>query len=400
MSRFFLCTSVQTPRGNAASNYVLHLAQALTVENNEVILIGKSNDKKMVDKELRKYNDKISYINIPVKKRKDSRVARYQDLFEFHFAFGKKVCKVMDEFQPKESDYVIFYTTSWSQIRKVLRKYSFISKSHFSIPVVEWMQPEDYKIGILDPAYMLFALWFYKSVNRLDKILPISKKIEDYYKKHEKQTLCLPPLIDPPVKEIKHQRQERIQFIYSGGALNKDSIDNMIFGFYDLPEDMKKKVCFHLTGISDGKLKRYLGERYNRFEELENQGVMVRHNWLEYEELLELYSKMDFMFLARPEKKSTLSNFPSKLPEVMAYGIIPVCSKVGDYANDYLVDGEDSIIFEGCSEEACMNTIIKILELQQDQIKKLSDNVRIKVEEAFYYNAWYSKILDFLYREQ
>lgn len=50
---------------------------------------------------------------------------------------------------------------------------------------------------------------------------------------------------------------------------------------------------------------------------------------MKYGELIGLYQEMHFLLLARGVSQMTLANFPSKVPETMCFGIVPIVSEVG-----------------------------------------------------------------------
>ena len=92
----------------------------------------------------------------------------------------------------------------------------------------------------------------------------------------------------------------------------------------------------------------------------------------------------------------TRANFPSKVPEVMCYGIIPIVSKVGDYTDIYLKDGKNSIIFEGCSAQACLEALRRAINMSQTEKENLSQGARKCAENDFFYQKWEKRISDFI----
>ena len=92
------------------------------------------------------------------------------------------------------------------------------------------------------------------------------------------------------------------------------------------------------------------------------------------------------LILLRKKNKVTLSNFPSKVPEMMGYGIIPIVSKVGDYTDEYLTDGKDCIQVEKCSIEDGVAAIRKALQLSADERSRM-----VTVSQRFF--DWPSTML-------
>lgn len=133
--------------------------------------------------------------------------------------------------------------------------------------------------------------------------------------------------------------KEQYDFIYPGAATNKDSLEGMLKGLLLLNDDERKKIRFHFTTLRPEKLLEAAKCQNDALEQLKD--VLIFHGRMEYSDLLNLYQEMDFLFLARERNIITESNFPSKVPEMLAYGTVPVCSKVGDYTNLYLKNGID-----------------------------------------------------------
>lgn len=76
---------------------------------------------------------------------------------------------------------------------------------------------------------------------------------------------------------------------------------------------------------------------------------------------------MDYLFLAREKNIITESNFPSKVPEMLVYGVIPVCSDVGDYTKLYLENDVNAIIFEGAAPEECSQAYRRAINIDKEK---------------------------------
>lgn len=124
--------------------------------------------------------------------------------------------------------------------------------------------------------------------------------------------------------------------------------------------------------------------------------LLVLHSWMEYSELLELYQQMDYLLIARESNRATLSNFPSKVPEMMAYGIIPVMTQVGDLPNLYLENGRDSILFDQCTVESCRDAIVQAVQMNKSERILMRENTCKKAMESFAYEKWADVIYNFI----
>jgi glycosyltransferase involved in cell wall biosynthesis len=264
--------------------------------------------------------------------------------------------------------------------------------------ITEWYQPFQYKGGILNPVYWLDELGFQKGIPMSKSVLPISRKLESFFKSKGCKTLCLPILANPPeIITGTNYNKQVIDFIYSGNAVKKDAIDMVIKSFARLSDEELRKVRLHFTGMGQNTisyLQRKCGMDYKRIEP-----ILTIHTWMQYEDLITLYQKMDFLVLLRRINKVTLSNFPSKVPEMMGYGVIPVVSKVGDYTEEYLADGKDCIMINGCNEAEAVKGIRRALSMSAEERNNMRHNAHETVENKFLYSLWSDKIEDFLYGE-
>lgn len=84
-----------------------------------------------------------------------------------------------------------------------------------------------------------------------------------------------------------------------------------------------EKLDFPLSDIAQEKRIYVMGAEW---EYLKSHTII--HDWLGHGELIALYQKMHFLVIARNVCQRTLANFPSKVPEVMSLGIVPVVSDV------------------------------------------------------------------------
>ena len=138
--------------------------------------------------------------------------------------------------------------------------------------------------------------------------------------------------------------------------------------------------------------KRKLKNIWSPHEYDSLKDMLIVHKWMHYEELIELYQSMHFLVLAREENQMTLANFPSKVPEVMCYGVVPIVSRVGDYTKYYLEDNVNSLIFDGCTIDLCLEKIRKALSMTEGEIADLSLKARECAENKFDYRNWVGKI--------
>ena len=141
--------------------------------------------------------------------------------------------------------------------------------------------------------------------------------------------------------------------------------------------------------MSKQKLLQIIGND-KQLELLEK--VLVFHGWMEYDELMELYQKSDYLLLARAKNIVTISNFPSKVPEIMRFGVIPIVSNVGDYTNKYLKSNENALIMQGCDAEICYEVVKQAIYMDEERLERMSASARISAEKLFDYRNWSDSI--------
>jgi glycosyltransferase involved in cell wall biosynthesis len=220
-------------------------------------------------------------------------------------------------------------------------------------------------------------------------ILSISEYIDKYYEKKGMQTYCFPPMVDITDYNVNHRKMDKYRFIILSG---KDSLKSMLQTFSGLEDNERNRIELHLCGIK----KAYLDGMKDEVGWDRLKVCTVFHEWMRYEELVELYQDMHFLVIARNVCQRTLANFPSKVPESMACGIVPVVSEVGDYTKYYLKDGYDSIFIQGDSVEEIRNSIRKAMSMSNDEYEVYSLNALKTARERFDYHVWSSKMNEML----
>ena len=168
----------------------------------------------------------------------------------------------------------------------------------------------------------------------------------------------------------------------------------MVHAIQKVNNENNEKIRFHITGCSENQIKISGDFTDEEWDDLK-QSVCI-HPWMDYEKLIKLYWDMDFFLLARHKNRVTLANFPSKVPELMTCGVIPIVSDVGDYTQLYVQDGQNGIVFQNCSLEECAAAIERAVKLTDDEKHVLSCNAQTMVRDKLDYHVWGEKIKGFL----
>lgn len=388
--RLFILTNDPVPYGTANANYIRNFAKAVASCDWNVIVIGMrlDDDKPDFYKLVNSNEDNIQYYNI-----NDSKLGA-KNYLRAYFKGMDRYTSVLKHFNAGDNDYIFVYTTELATGKAAI-SYKNIKDTHKSYCEVEWFQPFQYKHGMFSILFILWRYGFYHRANKFNKAIPISVNLEEYIKKKNCKTLVVPAMIDSSEGNLHIVHKDTVDFIYPGSASDKDSFSCMINAFLLLSDEEKLKVRFHLTGnMSKEKLKKIIGESVP-IEKLKE--ILKFHGWIEYDELMELYKQSDYLLLARKKNIVTISNFPSKVPEMMNFGIVPVCSKVGDYTEKYLSDGIDSIQFYEDNVDSCVLAIKKAIKIKEaNKLERMKRNARETAINKFDYKVWGNTIVDFL----
>lgn len=360
------------PRGSASANYIQYLGCALKKIGYDVYIVtnrGEGVDSKVSEMEW--HGLKIKYFELA-----KNKIRHY---LEFNVFLGKIYQKKIAEIGLNEDDLLISYCQDFVEFGPVL-KYARQQKCKTVACVVEYFPKNLMSGSMLRKELYTLALKYY--IPKHEYILPISTFIKGKYPNNK--TLVLPIMADTYEYPVTKKRYNKIKIIYPANGKMKDSLSSMIKAIAYLPPNLHHILELHLTTVSIPLIQSY---NIDNIDTLLNT-VIFPHGWLAYDELVTLYQECHFLLLAREENQMTLANFPSKIPEAMTYGVIPIASDVGDYTKYYLKDGENAIVFKGDTEQDCMNALKRALSLSMDEVKKMSFEARKTAENRFDYRNW------------
>ena len=372
--RIIICGLFKYPRGNACANYMQNLTKALIAAGYEVVLVCDINTEYLHDKVSSFKGAKIFNIMHSGKYKYINRLLNGK-LFKVQFYLKLKTLNL------NERDLII--STNVPIIRKTLQYLQIRYKFKICGYIGEWFSKNQF--STIKEAKQNDKNFL---ANRnLDMILPVSYYIEKEFFNSNAKSLVLPPLVDVQEYTFNQKKQKKYEFILPAMGMMKDALNNMILGISDLSVQELNDFKFHILGVSKDQIQDIAKNDWNKIK-----NTLVFHSWMKYEELISLYQQCHYLFLARDTNQMTLSNFPSKVPEVMTYGIVPVCSNVGDYTKFYLKDNYDSLIFEGCDRKQCSKAIKRAIDLSFDEYAILSLNARKTVEDKFDYHNWIDQL--------
>lgn len=375
MSRVFIQVYCEYPRGGALANFIQNLTKAILCSGYEVILLTDIN-KEYDFSEIVLANSQIAVI--PIVASDDVEVCSRQKRTGF---CDERIGALRKYKISKEDRVMVFWLKNEYFLERLFeleREVGFKS----ICGVLELYNIEDYKSEENYKRDVHIEREVYLGANA---VLAVSGYVCDYYAAKGMTAYCFPPMVDCDEYPMKPKRMDKYKFIIPS---QKDSLESMLRAFLSLPDIENCGIELHLCGVNETTIHEMLSktdwDRLTRFA--------IIHSWLKYDELIELYQQMHFILVARHECQRTLANFPSKIPEAMTYGVVPIVSDVGDYTKYYLQDGYDSIFIQGDSRDDIRKSLVKALSLDNKKYKEYMEHAQKTARTKFDYHVWVPKI--------
>lgn len=387
--KVFLCGDFNFPRGSATGNYIQYLALALLEAEFEVIIVS------TIESEFHKKNqfkEQIIYKGLVIHNVQISKKKSVKN-FQLNFMIGSLFEKEINKFEINKND-IIIVSSSLKLLHKSIRKIALENGCKSIACVLEWHEKSFFKYGLFDFRYWKYLDTFNNEYRKHTALFPISSYLKNHFDKIGVNSFLLPIMADTREFSTTEKRKNTKKFIFPANGKMKDDLSSMLKVINLLNHKLNKNrnVEFHFCGIKEDIISDYYGMQYNK---LKNHRIFV-HKWMHYQELIDLYKKMDFLLISRKTRQQTLSNFPSKVPEVMTYGVIPVVSDVGDYTKLYLKDRVNSIQFQENKIDACLEAIEYAISLDATSQSEMSKEAIKIAHERFDYKNWSAAIKNFL----
>ena len=382
--RLFILSSCYYPRGGAVANYLQYLAMSAKEAGYYPTIIAQLNPE--FAEELELHNNTYQGIRVLGLTVSENKILRHisakRDMVE-----QKEAILVREKIGNKDIVYVLGADKDvFGHLLRLRKKYHF----RLTAGVLELFEEKDFECRFCHYYYQRYWYTISNLIPRCDMVFPISTFIKDFYKSKGTSTFIIPPLTE--VRDETSKEQLPYKFILPAKGKMKDNLESMICAFLNLSDQELSRVELHLCGISEEKLRSVVNKQeWNRLEK-----IVIIHKWMKYDELEKLYKEMHYLLLARDICQMNLANFPSKVPETMAYGIVPIASRVGDYTELYLRDGENSFIIEGSKVEQVTEAVHKAISISYDEYKNMSKEARGCVYKCFDYRTFSVQLKDVL----
>lgn len=388
-TRIFLITNTAFPATDAASNYTRNLTRSLIQVFDKVYVLSLDFASSSYEVPQQQISEGITYYSFS-----------YPTDNPLHTFFtrkniGRRMLDLLEKLDISASDRAVFYTDIPNQMEYMIPRLKKLGVECTSC-VVEWFEPSLF-------AKTMKGYMTKKSYNRFmmvsnllcDKIIAISENIGLFYEKKNKKVMLMPPLTDVSrVYTNEEGNKENVDFLYTGNFVRKDDMKTMLEALALMDENKRKKIHFHITRFNERQLVEAAGISEGIWHIIKNNVFL--HGTLDYDELMTLMKNIDFLPVSRQKNRTTISNFPSKIPEAMCYGIIPIMTKVGDCPNKYLLDGENSILFEESNPQCCAEAFSRAADLTAEERYVMRQKARRTAESRFDYTVYSDRLKKYL----
>lgn len=385
--RVFFCADIKFPRGDAGANRVLGLANVLASSGYEVIVLskGERNSNNYNKSENKYYYNGIEYDNIQFDINLIGRIKN-------KIASGFYLLKKLKSYDISKDDVFILYGSNALFLTSMIHYLKRNKMNKIIVDVVEWHQSFEFRFGYFDLRFQLNNLCFRYYIKNAGNVIAISRMIYDFFHNQGVNVIQVPLLLTVN-KRVVNQSTNKRKFIYPGFPQGKDDFLTIMKGINDLTDKEKESVEFHITGTTSEKIASLLGDESHLLKSLKS--LLVFHGWLEYEQLMEIYRQSDFFLCAREETKLNEANFPSKVPELMAYGIIPIVNPVGELKH-FLEEGFNSLLYPRCDYRDLSKAIRKSINLSDSDLMDLKNNCIDTTIKNFDCDQWVDRIDDYV----
>lgn len=376
------------PRSGAVSNYIQYFVCALAEAGYTVKLIVRKSSANYAYFNNLSYvrNGRIEIVELPKKQKSDGKLTQIRN----EWKYLKNLYQIIDAQHAGKDCLMITY----------------ISLIWYLLPIMYLKKKKGYKLAACPVEhfprehfrgrhgwinYKIYSLYYNHYLPSTDMCFAISSCIKESIECQGGKAEVIPIMADTGEYATKQKEfRGKYNVIFPANGMMKDSLREMLDAVAELDDLLSSRMEFHICGVGKSDVMRLLQEHAT-------DSLLDRihlHDWMEYDELVLLYQSMHYMLLARPVNLMTESNFPSKVPEVMTHGVVPIASDVGDYTKYYLRDGENSIVFQGCDKECCKKALIRALQTPYADYLQLSANARLCAEKSFDFHNWSDKLRD------
>ena len=357
------------PDKNAAAHRVLNNAKIFRELGYHVVFCGVDHDIIENAKEIGKID---TFDNIPAAyPRTNIEWVKQQA----DFSHMKRTLERYDDVK-----YVAAYNMHALPFAKLIR---YAKKNHIKVfaDVTEWYE----NTFSLKPTKLI--RWLDTNIvmryltKKVDGVIAISSYLKNYYQKHVKNIIVVPPLVDVSEPIWHTDRGEKfncLEFVYSGTIGRKDEKDKIgmiVDGFGKLPRE--KKFMFTVIGISEDQFLKMYPELERTLKKL--QGKIRFCGRISHAESISALKQADYAIIIRNRSRKNMAGFPTKFVEAVTCGINIIANEFSDIG-EYFPKDEKNYLIKDCTSD-CLQKVFN------DVIENVNDVVKMDHEFRYFFDC-------------
>lgn len=245
------------------------------------------------------------------------------------------------------------------------------------VDIVEWYEPSHMPLGRMGPFAVSFYLAFNYLYKRFDGAIVISRLLQRRFSQ------WLPCVLVPPTTETygspKVRKGEVLRLVYAGTPGKKDLL-GIILDAVSLLAASGVKVFLDVVGVRDDQLDQLAVREVNR-SAVRAWGRLPRND------VLEIVRAADFSILARKKARFSDAGFPTKFVESCSLAT-PVIANITSDLGDYLIDGENGLVFSLPTVDSIASAILRASEITGDAYLAMSASASRLCRESFHPNSF------------
>lgn len=370
------------PYGAAYASRVMHFAKMLHHMGHTVHIITdytldeEAKDGKVIDMEFCTYQ--ALFRDFGIKSRMQINKKRYECVKKYLDTTG--------------ADYII--TSSFPFDYKKMKNLMQDRKIPYALELCEWYDPSIYKFGKADIRYWINQKTLGKKYVKENKIIAISRYLQNYYEKCGVSCIRIPTILD--LEELGYREDtsnEKIKIMYAGNpGKSKELLKQIFEAIADLKQEdehLCEKLCFDIYGVNEEQVV-YNIENDRTLLESVRDCIQIQGK-VKQEIMNSVYQEHDYSIFMRPHRRSSEAGFPTKLAESLAAGTPVLVNQTGDISC-YIENGENGYLVENDREEI-KKLFRELISMEKSRYTKMRKNARKTAECSFDYRV-YEKEMD------
>lgn len=293
-------------------------------------------------------------------------------------------------------DVVIGYSNYAAGMNRLVR-YCRESRLPHVRDVVEWLGPESFIGGRLNPLFWDSQRGFYRVLPQADGIIAISSTLQRWFQSKGLPTVRIPAVIDPAdapqSAPAAHASADRpFSLMYLGKMVQRDGPMLMMHAVR-AAVSAGHDVVFNVVGGTERIPEARRAQAYASADPLLRSRVKF---WgrVSDEDVRRHLMESDALVFTRLSGRPGDAAFPTRLPEYLLTGKPVITSAVSDIG-EYLADGVDALVIAPDDSTALAEAIGKLV-TRPDRGRSIGAAGQAKCAQCFHYATRAREIAEFL----